>query len=261
MNTVVRVLLGIWGTVAAILWIGVCGAIYLVGAIFDRTGAWTDFCQLAFCRGSLVLVGVRVRVEGRENIPPEAACILMGNHRSYLDIPASVVALRPLAILFVAKKELTFIPFLGWALAASHHIKIDRGNREQAIGALRRAKEKMGRGIALTVFPEGTRSFDSRLLPFKKGGFHLAVSAEYPILPISIRNSGELLPKGSYLPRRGEVTVVVHPMIPVTGKERVDVPGLMEEVRGVILSGLPDARTRETPAEAGADPVKGAPAQ
>lgn len=244
-----RLLLGLWAGAGAAFWCAFIGSIYILGAPFDRTGTWMDFWQRVFCRMILFGAGVRVRVVQKGNIPHNTACILMGNHRSYLDIPATVVALRPLAVRFVAKRELLAIPFLGWALAVSHHIKIDRSNREQAITALRAARRSMTRGIGLAMFPEGTRSPDHRLLPFKKGGFYLALDTGYPILPFSIQNSGHLFGKKSFLPRPGVITVVVHPMIPTEGKRRGDIPDLMQEVRATLLSALPESRARETEAD------------
>jgi 1-acyl-sn-glycerol-3-phosphate acyltransferase len=170
----------------------------------------------------------------------------MGNHRSYLDIPAVVLGLRRLTVLFVAKRELTRIPFFGWALGASHHIKVDRGDREQAIRALREGLDRLGKGIGLVFFPEGTRSRTARLLPFKKGGFYVAVDGGFPIVPVSIRNSGYLLGKMQFLVRSGTVSVTVHPPVPTAGLARKDIPGLMAGVRRAVLSGLPDAAGEES---------------
>ncbi len=245
MSTLGRALLAIWSYTWAVVGSILIGLLYLVGSPFDPRAVWMDFSQQLYSRAMLVSLLAPVRVTGREHIPLGRACVLMGNHRSYLDIPASVVALRGMSIRFVAKRELTRIPFLGWSLAASHHIKVDRGNREQAVGALREAVAKMGKGIALAVFPEGTRSPDTRLLPFKKGGFYVAVDTGYPILPVSIQGSGRILGKRSMLPRLGTITVTIHPPVATEGLSRADIPALMATVRESILSGLPEARARE----------------
>jgi 1-acyl-sn-glycerol-3-phosphate acyltransferase len=248
-----RILLTVWGVVWALAWVVLVGAGFLAGSLVLRGPWWTDRVQRFFCWVLLLGVGIRIRVEGTENIPQGTPCVIMGNHRSYLDIPAIVLGLRNLTVLFVAKRELTRIPFFGWALGASHHIKVDRGDREQAIRALQEGLERLGSGIGLVVFPEGTRSRTARLLPFKKGGFYVAVDGTFPILPVSIRNSGHLLGKMQLLVRSGIVSVTVHPPVSTRELSRRDIPELTARVRGLVLAGLPDAAGEEARRDAGGD--------
>jgi 1-acyl-sn-glycerol-3-phosphate acyltransferase len=245
MKTAARVIFAVWAYTWAVVWSVLIGLFYLVGAPFDPHAVWMDLSQQLYSRTMLACFLAPVRTEGREHIPLGQACVMMADHKSYLDIPASVVALKGMSIRFVAKRELVRIPFLGWALWASHHIKVDRANREQAVNALRQAVERMEKGIALAVFPEGTRSPDQRLLPFKKGGFYVAVDTGYPILPVSIRNSGRILGKKALLPRMGRISVTIHPPITTAGLTRADIPALSARVREVILSGLPESRALE----------------
>jgi 1-acyl-sn-glycerol-3-phosphate acyltransferase len=243
-----RLVLGLWGFLCAVLASVVTGSIYLLGSPFFSEPGWTDRAQRLFSWLMLLAVGIRVRVEGRENIPHGQACVLMANHRSYFDIPAVVMGLREISVLFVAKRELTRIPFFGWALGASHHIKVNRGDREQAIAALRESVQKIGEGVGLAVFPEGTRSPTNRLLPFKKGGFYVAVNTGLAILPVSIQNSGNLFGKKHRLPRPGIITLMVHPLVVTSGLTREDIPALTREVRATMLSALPDAEREESAA-------------
>jgi 1-acyl-sn-glycerol-3-phosphate acyltransferase len=253
MSLVGRILLALWGFLWAGVWTVVVGVGFLVGSLFFRGPGWTNLVQRFFSWILLLGVGIRVRVEGEENIPAGSSCVVMGNHRSYLDIPAVVLALHRLPILFVAKRELKRIPFFGWALAASAHIKVDRGDREQAIRALEEAMARLGSGIGLVIFPEGTRSRTHRLLPFKKGGFYAAVDGRFPILPVSIRNSGHLWGKMSLLPRSGIISVQVHAPVTTEALTRRDIPDLMQEVRDRLLSALPESAPLETEAGAGAE--------
>ncbi len=250
MKTAFLVLFGIWSYFWAVFWSMVLGAFYLAGAPFDRNAVWMDLSQRLFSRSLLLSTGCRVKVEGAANIPLGSACVLMADHKSYLDIPALMVALKGMSLRFVAKRELTRIPFLGWALAVSHHVKVDRRNRDQAVTAINQASERIDRGIALVIFPEGTRSPDDRLLPFKKGGFYVAADTGYPILPVTIRNSGKLFGKRAILPRPGWITVIVHPPIPCAGRTRADLPGLSAATRAAILSALPEAVPYERPSPA-----------
>lgn len=245
MTLLLRALLTIWGYLWAAFWTLVCGVLYIPGAPFDRGAHWLDFWQDMYSRMILFGVGVRLTVEGAENVPRSRACVLMPNHRSYLDIPAVVLSVRGLSIRFVAKRELKRIPILGWAVASSQHIKVNRGNRDQAVAALREATAKIEKGIALAIFPEGTRSPSDRLLPFKRGGFYVAVDTGFPILPISIQNAGAIYGKKQLLFRPGNIHVVIHPQVSVEGRTRSDIDELVAEVRRAMLSGLPDSAAVE----------------
>jgi 1-acyl-sn-glycerol-3-phosphate acyltransferase len=232
----------LWGAAVAALF----STLHLIGAPFAQGRAgWTSFTQRGCFRSLLFGLGVRVRVRGMENVPSGRSVILMANHRSYLDIPAVTSSFTGLAVLFVAKRELTRIPFLGWAIRFSQHIKVDRGNREQAVAALAEAVNKIRSGVGLAIFPEGTRSVDDRLLPFKKGGFYIAVESGLPIIPISIRNSGRLFGKKGGLPRPGTIEMIVHPPVSGAGRGKEAIPALVAEVRSRILSGLPESLARE----------------
>ncbi len=239
MVILLRAILTIWAYLWVVAATVFCGISYLIGAPFDRRAVWMDFWQDTYSRMILFGIGVRLSVEGTENVPRSQACVLMPNHRSYLDIPAVVLSVRGLSIRFVAKRELKRIPILGWAVASSQHIKVNRGNREQAVAALREATAKIHRGIALAIFPEGTRSPSDRLLPFKRGGFYVAVDTGSPILPISIHNAGTIYGKMQLLFRPGNIHVVIHPPVSVEGRTRSDIDALVLEVRRAMLSGLP----------------------
>jgi len=153
--------------------------------------------------------GVSLKVNGLSHIDPNRQYVFMSNHQSNLDIPVLIHSLAVFQLRWIAKKELLWIPFFGWAMWAAKHITVDRSDRSEAIGVLKKAKRSMAGGISLVVFPEGTRSTTERLLPFKRGGLLLAVKAKAPIVAVTINGSGKLLPKGSWRVRRGEIEVTV----------------------------------------------------
>lgn len=191
---------------------------------------------------NLVACGVRVHVQRLATLDPGRAYVFMSNHMSQYDVLAVVAALEEFQLRWVAKKELTRIPVFGWALKHSGHIIIDRSSHEQAIASLRAARTKMEDGISVMIFPEGTRGAAGRpLLPFKKGGFMLALETGFPIVPLAIRGSGRILPRGSLLPASGDIEVVVGPPIPVTGLDRDE---LMRRVRDFLSSYVDDTRAR-----------------
>jgi len=212
----------------------VVASIAVAVALVDQRAAYR-ICQL-WVRMNLRLYGVRVRADRRVPLDPSSAYVFMSNHRSQFDILAVVVALSELQLRWVAKVELTRVPVFGWALKHTGHIIIDRSNHHQAVASLRAARSKMEEGVSVMIFPEGTRAgTDEALLPFKKGGFMLALETGFPIVPIAVRGSREILPRGSLSPAKGEIDVVVGAPIPVVGADREE---LMERVRLFMLANL-----------------------
>ncbi len=180
--------------------------------------------------------GIRVEVEGLERIREVPVAIYMSNHQSVVDIGAIVLSM-PVSWRFVAKKELTYIPFFGWALALSDQIVIDRGNRRRSVESLRRAAERVRAGANVIIFPEGTRSPDGSLQPFKSGGFHLALDAQVPVVPVTVSGSQRLTPKRSLQVRSGTVKVVYGAPIPTAGMTVKDREQLKRAVADAIRAG------------------------
>lgn len=180
--------------------------------------------------------GTKVSAIGLDRIPGGGACVYMSNHQSHFDVVALLLTL-PGHYAILAKRELFFIPIFGWALYLTGMIPVDRSRRDKAIASIDRAAEKVRSGRRLLLFAEGTRSPDGRLLPFKKGGFHLAIRAGAPIIPVSITGSREVLPKGSLRIRPGSIRVVLGAPIPTAGRKTEELAELMEEVRRAILAG------------------------
>lgn len=156
----------------------------------------------------LITAGVKIKIKGTENIAPNTPYVLMSNHQSHFDV-LSLFSKIPLRIYFLAKKELMRVPVFGWAMYLMGHVTIDRGDREEAFKSIDRAVEKVRNGTNVVVFPEGTRSPTGELLPFKKGGFVLAIKGGIPILPVGIYGSNKILPKGSIKISSGIIKIAV----------------------------------------------------
>lgn len=155
-----------------------------------------------YLRQVKVLFGIRCHLEGWEELPDDIRsgqrpAIFLGNHTSLLD-PPLVIATLPSRPVFLVKKELAYVPVLGWIIWLGGCIFIDRGNRHRSLASLKEAARRIREGQSLAAFPEGTRSLDGRLLPFKKGSFALAIQAGVPIVPLGIRGGLEVLPKGTW---------------------------------------------------------------
>jgi 1-acyl-sn-glycerol-3-phosphate acyltransferase len=217
-----------WASVAcveALLGFGGVGGLH-AGRTWARWILWT-------CR-------VPVGVEGLENIAPGQSYVVMPNHQSAFDI-AAIAATLPLSWRFVAKRELTRIPFFGWGLLAAGHIVIDRRDNESAIRSLKAAAEQVRSGTSVIVFPEGTRSLTGEVGPFKSGGFHLAIEAGVPILPATISGSRRVAPPKSLRARSGQIVVRYGKPIPTEVLADGDREHLKQEVRRAILAGFEPA--------------------
>ncbi|NIO04857.1 MAG: 1-acylglycerol-3-phosphate O-acyltransferase [Proteobacteria bacterium] len=179
--------------------------------------------------------GVQVTLSGVDHIDRDRPYILMANHQGAYDIFA-LLAYLPVDFKWLAKAGLFKIPIFGWAMGAAGYISIDRKGKKKALESIEIAVAKIRGGASVLVFPEGTRSPDGEIHPFKRGGFTLAIKAGAPIVPISIRGSREVLPRSSLRVKPGKIEIVVGKPIPTDNKSMADREGLMQEVRAAIES-------------------------
>lgn len=181
------------------------------------------------------LTPVRVTVEGGEHAHRGQSYVVVINHQSQYDILV-VYGWLQLDLKWVIKQELRKMPGIGLGCEKAGHIFVDRRNPKQASKAIREALARLGNGVGILFFPEGTRSLDGHLLPFKKGAFRLSNEQEIPILPVTLVGTRDILPARSLKPFPGSVRMVIHPAIMPQGK---DVDQLMEETRSAISSAMP----------------------
>lgn len=204
----------------------------------------SDICDRrldAWSRRLLEQAKIDLSVHGLERAPAGEAFVVMSNHQSLYDIPVVFQALER-RVRMVAKEELFRVPVWSRAMRASGFVDVDRKNRERAIQSLARAKTALARGTSIWIAPEGTRSATGALLPFKKGGFHLALDTGARILPITIVGTRDvLLARGWTVHPGGPVQLHVHAPVDPTayGVERKE--QLIEAVRERIASMLPPA--------------------
>jgi 1-acyl-sn-glycerol-3-phosphate acyltransferase len=189
----------------------------------------------------LVLGFFRVKVGGRGlgNIDPGKPYVFMSNHASHVDSPAlALVISHPLHWVF--KKELARIPVFGWALLACGQIMVDRADPGKSREALAKALSGLSGNNSVMIYPEGTRSRDGNLKPFKKGGFWMALQTGLPIVPVRVSGSREIVAPDTLRVRPGSITVEILPPIETRGKTPADIPDLMGRVREAVLSGTTD---------------------
>jgi 1-acyl-sn-glycerol-3-phosphate acyltransferase len=177
----------------------------------------------------------RIRFEGHWP-RGDAAHVVVANHQSLLD--TFVLCKLPREMKWVAKKQLFAIPLFGWGLSLAGDICLERGDTASALAVMRKARRYLATGMNVMIFPEGTRSEDGTLLPFKPGAFKLAVEAGAPVLPIAISGTAHGMPKGSPWVRPATITVRILEPVPTAGLLGRDVRRLREDVRDRIADAL-----------------------
>lgn len=213
-------------------WTFITGDIRLLYRMF-MIGAWNG----------VRLAGVRVQTVGLDKLETGRNYIFMSNHVSNLDPPITI-PLIPKRTSVMVKKELFRYPILGQAMRMGSLVPVDRGNRDAGIESVRIAKQVVQQGLNMTIYVEGKRSFDGKLLPFKKGPFYLAMECGVPVVPVTITGTHYVMPKGRFAIKPGLVTVIFHPPIePANFGSR---ECLMEQVRTVIESGLQEEHPQKS---------------
>jgi 1-acyl-sn-glycerol-3-phosphate acyltransferase len=209
-----------WRTVfflipAITLYTVVLGTLSIGSSLFQHSGRFAHWCARTWSRLILATTGVRVDVSGLDRLARDRAYVFVANHQSIYDIPIVFWSL-PYQIRIIAKESLGRFPFLGWHLRRTGHMLVDRRHPDRAT-IFGRASKLMHEGLSLIVFPEGTRSRDGRVAPFKGGSFYLALEAGLPVVPISIVGSRHVMRKGRLATYPGRVQLIVHEPIDTSG--------------------------------------------
>ncbi len=192
----------------------------------------------------LFVTNTRVVAQGLDRLDPHASYVFTGNHLSGIDIPVMIGTL-PVSVRFLTKKELFQFPILGPAMRTANMVETDRRAGPAAHRPINAQVERaIARRLSLMIYPEGTRSKDGEILPFKKGAFRIAIDNAMPVVPVTITGSERAWQPGSKLIRGGPVRLVIHDPIPTTGLTGADVADLRDQVRAVVAETYEMVRVR-----------------
>lgn len=211
------------------------GIAAIVTGLFNRQGELPWRISRAWGRVLLWAWGIRVVVRG-ESEAPRGPVVYAANHVSTLDIPV-LFAHLPRNFRIVHKRSLYLLPLFGLYLYCCGHIGIDRSRAFRARKSLERAARRIADGTSVAVFPEGTRSRDGSVLPFKKGSFLLAIRAGVPVVPVSLAGVKGVVPRDLIHLRPGELAMTLHPPVPTQGRCVEEAGALAEHVRGIVARG------------------------
>jgi 1-acyl-sn-glycerol-3-phosphate acyltransferase len=223
-----------FGIVNTLFWIlfGILLSLFLAGS---KTIHF--YCAVPWAKIILWGTGVEVKVRGLSNIDKQKTYIFVPNHLSFFDI-FSLLAYLPVDFKFILKKELMRIPVLGWSMKRAGYISIDRSSPAKARRTLMRAVDRIKSGTSLVMFAEGTRGYDGHLQPLKRGAFQLAVASGVPVVPMAIKGTKEIMPKGSFTIRKGSIVIQLEKPIETVTYTKQAMPDLIERVSARITAML-----------------------
>ena len=232
----------IWFLINLILSISVCSIPIIAVGLFDKEKYYTGKLIKMWARWVIWSTGIQYEIDGLDNLNLDKQYIFMSNHESALDIVLGVAAI-PFNIVFLAKKELFRVPVFGWAMNSAGMIKIDRQNPEIARKSVSEAVETlMHSSFSTLIYPEGTRSNGEELLPFKKGGFILAIRTQLPVVPITILGAGNVLPKGTLAIKKSHIKMIIDNPIPTLEMDINNKDQLLQDCRNIINQNLAHAK-------------------
>jgi 1-acyl-sn-glycerol-3-phosphate acyltransferase len=200
-----------------------------------------DACAHAIARkwaqSGLSMNGSSIQLIGIENVPTSGGVLFVANHQSNFDIPI-LIAHVPRDKGFIAKLELLKVPSFGRWMKYIGCVFIDRKDPRQSLKDINDAAERLKSGHSLVIFPEGTRSADGTVAPFRAGGLKLALKAKVPVVPVTISGSKNIMPKGTSLIKSASVKVIISPPLVPDEFTKMDSTQISEKVRNIIISNL-----------------------
>ena len=208
----------------------VVGLIVIPHAVFTGNRSLLYSAARLGLRIGFAVIRVRIVLHGRDRLSKHPHFIYMMNHNSNLDVPAVFLHL-PGEVRVLGKQELFKIPIVASAMRVGGFVPIDRSNRKRAVASLKEAARIAATGTSFLLAPEGTRSRTGKLLPFKKGGFHMAIQSQVPVLPVTVVGAFELMPPRSIAIRSGTIEIFFHDPIETSGLENKDRFDLIRRVR------------------------------
>ena len=214
----------------------------VLARIVDPSGKRSHQVARLWSKLLCVLNGIKVEIKGLEHVNPNSAQILVANHQSFFDI-FTLSGYIPIQIRWMAKASLFRIPFVGWAMQAAGYISVDRENKRKAYQSFLTTVDKLKSGSSVVIFPEGTRSVDGKIGPFKKGSHLLAIRSGAPMVPVAIIGTGNIIRKGSAKIFPGPVRIILLP--PVIADKSKNEEAVMDEIRTAICKTIDENKFQE----------------
>ena len=235
-NGGVRLIRSIWVLFNIFFWTPIWATIGIIFSFFDWSGRPIAWVAKQWSKLLLFISGIPYTVNGLDHLDPDQQYVFTANHESAFDI-LLVYAALPHKLVFLAKTELKKIPFLGWAMVLGKHIFVDRKNHKAALASMDIAKDSLKKyPRSIMIFPEGTRSLDGQMKPFKRGGTILAIETGLPVVPVAICGTFDVIKKGSFNIQPKKIGLVIGHPVPTTGLSIDDRNTVTESLRQQVVN-------------------------
>ena len=235
-NGGVRLIRSIWVLFNIFFWTPIWATIGIIFSFFDWSGRPIAWVAKQWSKLLLFISGIPYTVNGLDHLDPDQQYVFTANHESAFDI-LLVYAALPHKLVFLAKTELKKIPFLGWAMVLGKHIFVDRKNHKAALASMDIAKDSLKKyPRSIMIFPEGTRSLDGQMKPFKRGGTVLAIETGLPVVPVAICGTFDVIKKGSFNIYPKTIGLVIGHPVPTTGLSIEDRNTVTETLRQQVVN-------------------------
>ena len=235
-NGGVRLIRSIWVLFNIFFWTPIWATIGIIFSFFDWSGRPIAWVAKQWSKLLLFISGIPYTVNGLDHLDPDQQYVFTANHESAFDI-LLVYAALPHKLVFLAKTELKKIPFLGWAMVLGKHIFVDRKNHKAALASMDIAKDSLKKyPRSIMIFPEGTRSLDGQIKPFKRGGTVLAIKTVLPVVPVAICGTFDVIKKGSFNIQPKKIGLVIGHPVPTTGLSIDDRNTVTESLRQQVVN-------------------------
>lgn len=231
-----RLIRSIWVLFNIFFWTPIWATIGIIFSFFDWSGRPIAWVAKQWSKLLLFISGIPYTVNGLDHLDPDQQYVFTANHESAFDI-LLVYAALPHKLVFLAKTELKKIPFLGWAMVLGKHIFVDRKNHKAALASMDIAKDSLKKyPRSIMIFPEGTRSLDGQMKPFKRGGTVLAIETGLPVVPVAICGTFDVTKKGSFNIHPKTIGLVIGHPVPTTGLSLKDRNTVTETLRQQVVN-------------------------
>lgn len=206
----------------------------VVAFFFDKNGTFAHRIMRLWAKNNLYCGLFKWQIVSESPLETDRRYVIVSNHSSYFDI-CTILALLPLQLKFVSRKNFFWVPIWGWSMYLARYIKVDLKNPRRATRAIFKSRIWLEKGFSILIFPEGTRSVDGKIGPFNNGAFRLALNSGYPILPVTVVGTNYVIPKHTLFIIPSHITMIIGNPMEISHLSKKELPKFIEDIRNQMI--------------------------